>query len=1011
VQKAGETPPRGGDDSTTGRQTMQRLLPWLCVAFFVAPLFAEDTLAPVPPQEAPARMKVPEGFRVTLFAGEPDVVQPIAFTFDDRGRLWVVECLAYPEWSKTNEGRDRISIFEDRDGDGRFDVKKVFYDKGVNLSGIVWGHGGVWLTAVPNLIFIPDRDGDDKPDAEPTIILDGWDLAAKHNVVNGLAWGPDGYLYGLNGILSNSLVGKPGAKPEERKAINCGVWRIHPQTHEFEPFAYGTTNPWGIDWNEHGQLFITNCVIKHLFHVVQGGRYERMFGQDLNPRAYGLIQSCADHLHWGGGHWTSSRGGQGVHSEAGGGHAHSGCMIYQGESWPAAYRGRVFACNIHGARVNQDRLEPHGSGYVAKHEPDFLFANDSWFRGLAMKQGPDGSAYVTDWCDTGECHDYVDVDRIHGRIYKVTYGNAVSKPIDLGKLSQSELLDLVTSQNEWLSRHARRRLQELAFTDQLDKVAARETLVTSLVTAESEHTRLRSLWALQATQMLTDVDLRATLRDPSEHVRTWGVTLAADLHKTKKNPHLDALLRLAAEDQAPQVRLALASALQVLQIKERLPLALRLVAREEDANDDHIPLMLWYGIEPLVESQPDDVVNLLVNCRIPLVRQHLVRCALESDPRGKNLATMIEALGAARAADVQQDIGRGILIALEGQRSVPPPSTWPEVFKVIGRSGNATVQEQAVALAVKFDDAAVIAQLRQQLTNPTADVEARQRALSLLLTKLPADLPATLFALLNEPPMRAAAIKALAAYQHEQTPPALLKLYASLTEAERADVVQTLASRPTYAVALLDAVQAQQLPRSDVSAGLLRQLQTLNHPQVSQKLSAIWGTIRPASEEKKELMAKYKALLTKERLAQANLSAGRAVYVKNCASCHRLFGEGGKIGPDLTGSQRSNLDYVLENALDPSAVVPREYKVTTFLLDSGRVVQGVVLNETAQAATVQTPNEVLVIPLSSIEERKPSSLSMMPEGILQRLTDDEVRDLVAYLASPQQVDLPPAEKH
>lgn len=985
---------------------MRPFITVVCLALFAIPIFAEDTPAPIPPQAAPAKIKLPQGFQVTLFAGEPDVVQPIAFTFDDRGRLWVVECLSYPEWSKTNEGKDRVTIYEDRDGDGKFDERKVFYDKGVNLSGIEWGHGGVWLTAVPNLIFIPDHDANDKPDAEPTVILDGWDLAAKHNVVNGLAWGPDGYLYGLNGILSNSKVGKPGSKNEERKAINCGVWRIHPQTHEFEPFAYGTTNPWGLDWNEHGQLFITNCVIKHLFHVVPGGHYERMFGQDLNPRSYGLIQSCADHLHWGGGHWTSSRGGEGIHSDAGGGHAHSGCMIYQAETWPAAYRNRVYACNIHGARVNQDRLELHGSGYVAKHEPDFMFANDPWFRGLAVKQGPDGSVYVTDWCDTGECHDYVDVDRIHGRIYKVTHGDPATKPIDLGKLSQSELLGLVSSKNEWLSRHARRRLQELAFTDQLDKVVARETLVTSLLTAEPEHTRLRALWTLQAAKMINDVDLRAALRDSSEHVRTWGVTLCVDHYKSKKNPHLDALLRMAAEDRAPQVRLALASALQVLQLKDRLPLAERLVAREEDADDDHIPLMLWYGIEPLVDEQPADVAKLLIGCRIPLVRQHLVRCNLEQDPRGEKLATMIDALGSARDTDVQADIGRGILIALEGRRSVAPPANWPAVFKTTNSSPDLGVQTQVTALAVKFDDAAVIAKLRQQLTNQGQDLETRQRALALLLTKLPADLPATLVALLSEPSMRGGAIKALAAYQHEQTPAALLKLYGSLTESERADVVQTLASRPAYARSLLDAVQAKQVPRSDISAGLLRQLQALNHPEVTKQLAAIWGTIRPASEDKKELTARYKSLLTREFVAQADLSKGRGLFAKNCASCHRLFEEGGKMGPELTGSQRTNIDYVLENALDPSAVVPREYKVTTFLLDTGRVVQGVVLSETTQAATVQTPNEVLIIPLSSIEERKASPLSMMPEGILQRLSDEEVRDLVGYLASPRQVELP-----
>jgi putative membrane-bound dehydrogenase-like protein len=984
---------------------MQRNLSLLCILLVTSSLRAEDAPAPIPPTDAPAKMKLPAGFRATLFAGEPDVVQPMAFTFDDRGRLWVVECLSYPEWSKTGQGSDRVTIYDDRDGDGKFDEKKTFYDKGVNLSGIEWGHGGVWLTAVPNLIFIPDRDADDKPDSDPIVILDGWDLAAKHNVVNGLAWGPDGYLYGLNGILSNSKVGKPGCKPEDRKPINCGVWRIHPKTHEFEPFAYGTTNPWGLDWNEHGQLFITNCVIKHLFHVVPGGHYERMFGQDLNPRSYGLIQSCADHLHWGGGHWTSSRGGQGIHHDAGGGHAHSGCMIYQGEDVPAAFRNRVFACNIHGARVNQDRLEPHGSGYVAKHEADFLFANDSWFRGLAVKQGPDGSIYMTDWCDTGECHDYVDVDRLHGRIYKLTLDKSQPSKVDLAKSSQQELLGMVAHRDEWISRHARRRLQELAFTDKLDQVVAREALVTTLVTGEAEHARLRALWTLQAAKMINDTDLRAALRDPSAHVRAWGVTLAVDSVKPK-NLHLDALLRLAAEDRAPQVRLALASALQRLSPKERLPLAQRLVAREEDADDHHIPLMLWYGIEPLVEQQPGDVAKLLVECRIPLVRQHLVRCYLETDPGEKKLNTVLDSLGSARDAEVQQDLGRGILLALEGRRSVPPPTNWSAVFKTLSSSRDLQVQDQATALAVKFDDATVIARLREQLSNSGQDVATRERALQLLLTKLPADLPPSLFALLTETAMRAAAIKALAAYQHEQTPAQLLKLYSKLTEAERADVVQTLVSRPTYAVALLDAVQSKAIPRSDISASMLRQLQALNHERVAKKLTEIWGTIRPAAEDKKELAAKYKSQLTSEALAKANLQKGRGLFVKNCSSCHRLFDEGGKMGPELTGSQRTNLDYILENALDPSAVVPREYQVTTFLLDNGRVVQGIVLRETMQAVNVQTPNELLTIPLATIEERKPSKLSMMPEGIFQRLSDDEVRDLVGYLASPQQVPLP-----
>ncbi|HVX60957.1 MAG TPA: PVC-type heme-binding CxxCH protein, partial [Pirellulales bacterium] len=266
---------------------------------FVAVARAEDPEAPLSPQATLEQMTLPPGFQATLFAGEPDVVQPIALTFDDRGRMWVVECLSYPDWSQEPQtaGHDRVVIFEDRDGDGRFDSRKVFWDEGSNLSGVEVGFGGVWLCSTPNLIFVPDADGDDAPDGEPQIVLDGWDLKARHNVFNGLTWGPDGWLYGCNGILSNSKIGKPGSPDAKRTEINCGVWRYHPTRRVHEAVAHGTTNPWGLDFDELGQMFITNCVIHHLWHVVPGAHFQRMFGQDINPHSYQLMESCADHIH------------------------------------------------------------------------------------------------------------------------------------------------------------------------------------------------------------------------------------------------------------------------------------------------------------------------------------------------------------------------------------------------------------------------------------------------------------------------------------------------------------------------------------------------------------------------------------------------------------------------------------------------------------------------------------------------------------------------------------------
>ena len=268
---------------------------------------------PVPLGEVAARATVPPGFAVTLAAGEPMVVQPIAMTTDDRGRLWVVECLSYPEWSSTRPGRDRVTVLEDTDGDGAFDKRTVFLEGGKNLSSVELGHGGVWLCSLPNLLFVPcDFNADaPKPSGPAQVVLDGWSLECKHNVVNGLIWGPDGWLWGLNGITTTSHVGKPGTPQDKRTPINCGVWRIHPHSHEFQVVCTGTTNPFGLDFDDYGQGFFTNCVIDHLWQAIPGAHYERMFGSEFDPAVFEPMRSTSDHKHWAGGHWTASRDAKG----------------------------------------------------------------------------------------------------------------------------------------------------------------------------------------------------------------------------------------------------------------------------------------------------------------------------------------------------------------------------------------------------------------------------------------------------------------------------------------------------------------------------------------------------------------------------------------------------------------------------------------------------------------------------------------------------------------------------
>ncbi len=578
---------------------------------------------PLSPEQAPEKMQLPDGFRVTLCAGEPQVIKPIAMTLDDRGRLWVVESHSYPHWrADGGPGQDRILIFEDRKGTGRFDSCKVFWDKGTNLSGVALGFGGVWLCATPYLQFIPIRPGEDQPAGPPEIVLDGWDLKAKHNVFNDLTWGPDGWLYGCNGILSNSHIGRPGTPAAQRVALNCGVWRYHPTRRVIEAFAWGTTNPWGLDFDDYGEMFITNCVIKHLFHVVPGAHFQRMYGQDLNPYCYGLMESCADHLHWAGGNWTTSRGGQGAHSASGGGHAHAGAMVYLGDNWPASYRNHIFMCNLHGNRVNQDILERRGSGYVAHHGRDFLMANDTWFRGLTLTYGPDGGVYVSDWHDTGECHNY---DQIHacGRIFKVTYGKPARVDVDLTRLGDEELVRLQLHKNDWWVRHARRLLQERTHAGTLSGTV--RPLLLRMLHEQTDVTRkLRALWALYGIGGLDAKQLVGLLDSPEEAVRVWAVRLLAE-SGTISGAAAARLATLARDDKAAAVRLALASALQRLPQAQRWAIAEALAAHAEDAADANLPLMIWYGIEPLVAADPERAAGLLVKARIPLVRRYIAR--------------------------------------------------------------------------------------------------------------------------------------------------------------------------------------------------------------------------------------------------------------------------------------------------------------------------------------------------------------------------------------------------
>jgi putative membrane-bound dehydrogenase-like protein len=967
------------------------------------------------PADVARGMKLPEGFKASVFAAEPDVRQPIAITTDERGRLWVAENYTYAE-AKLNFDtslRDRIVCFEDRDQDGRFDQRHVFWDRGQKLTSVEVGFGGVWALCAPQLLFIPDADGDLVPDGEPEVVLDGWngDLI-RHNIVNGLKWGPDGWLYGRQGIQATSLVGRPGAPASQRTQLNCSIWRYHPTRKVFEVVMQGGTNSWGFDYDDHGEMFFINTVIGHLWHVVPGAYSRRMYGTHFNPHLYELLEQTADHFHWDTAEkWQETKKGvSDSTSQAGGGHAHSGLMIYQGDNWPDRYRGLLYAINLHGRRVNCDRLSRRGCGYVGTHEPDFMLTSDPWFRALDLIYGPDGGVYIADWSDVGECHESNGVHRSSGRIYKITYGET-KRPgkLDLRQMSDEQLVSLQLHKNDWYVRQSRRLLQERA-ADQRDMHAAHAALQAIYRDQPDPGRRLRAMWCLAATGGMDDAWLLKQLGDANEHVRVWTVRLLVD--KLPVSPQVAAAFaRQAASDKSGLVRVYLASAMQRLALEDRWPIAEALAQHGEDRADAELPLMLWYGIEPAVTEDPARAVALADRTQIPLVRRHLARritSELDEDPSAVD--RLVRLLEVDRPQEYQVEILSGMTAALEGWRQAPAPPAWKSVGPKLAASSYPDVQRLARELGVVFGDGRAVDSLRKLLTDTDADPAARRNALRVLVDARSQEIGPLLLKLLDDRVLVNEAIRGLAFYDQPETIKRLLMLYPRLYPQAREQAINTLSSRVAYARALVGALANGKLPAADISAFQARQLFSLGDATIDAALKQHWGEIRRTPEEKLRQMREIKSQLSSATLKAGDRAAGRALFQQKCANCHTLFGAGGTIGPDLTGGNRANLDYLLENVLDPSAAVAANFRTSIILLTDGRVLTGVVLQSNPRTVTVQTATERVALARGDIDEITPQNLSLMPEGLLNGLSQQQIRDLVAYLSGGSQVPLPVARQ-
>ena len=897
---------------------------------------------PMPAAEVARTMELPPGFSCKVFAAEPDVQQPIAMAWDARGRLWVAECYTYAEnparWDTSL--RDRIVIFEDTNNDGHFDKRTVFWDEGVRLTSIELGNGGVYALCAPNLIFIPDKNGDDKPDGAPEVLLDGFNFkTVGHNIVNGLRWGPDGWLYGRHGISDTSSIGAPGTAGKDRTRMNCGIFRYHPGTRKFEVVLNGGTNSWGHDWDANGELFWINTVIGHLFHGIPGAYYDRMFGTHLNPHVYETIAQTADHYHFDQGKekWADIKKGMSSKTdELGGGHAHVGCMIYNGGSWPKEYAGRLLTCNLHGNRINTDILQREGNGFVAKHGADFMKSKDKWFRGIELSTGPDGSVFVIDWSDAGECHDSDGVHRTSGRIYKIVYGkDEPARTFDLSKMDDTALAKEAAAHpgNNWWPRMIAR--------------------------------------------------------------------VRADRGEQPLEPKLPQLADANSSDSL--VRLHTASAMQRLPLDARFPFAIALAAHAEDANDRQQPLMIWYGIEPAITAHPEQAIALAMSSKIPTVRRLVTRRLTEEIER---TPAPVDALLAAALksgnADAREDIVRGMGGALKGFRQVAKPAHWDDFVKALGAQQPDIVRN----VSLVFGSGRAVEEIIALIKDGHGDANARLSAFDSLMRNAKPEHFAIARSMISDKVLGTAARLGLAKFSDGDVPKSLLTNWPERSQEWRAANVTTLASRAAWAKELLTFAEKNPAVRGDITPIHARQIRSLGDEAVNKQLTKVWGELHDTPEAKKQEIAKWRSLLTAAALAQGDASKGRALFTTVCAACHKMYGDGAAIAPELTGSDRRNLDYLLENIVDPSAVVPADYRIAIVKLKDGRTLSGVIPEQNDRTVTVQTPAERVSFLRSDIAEMQQLSQSFMPEGLLTALGEENVKHLIAYLMSSGQVPLP-----
>jgi putative heme-binding domain-containing protein len=960
---------------------------------------------PVAPEEAAKKMTVPEGFTVEVVAAEPDIVNPVAMAIDERGRFWITESFEYPR-QEAGPGRDRVKVLEDTDGDGKAEKVTVFAE-GLNIpSGIAVGHGGVWVANSPDLLFLQDTDGDGKADKQEVVVT-GFGRTDTHELPNSLTWGPDGWLYGLNGVFNYSHVNYPKSSPHYREAhagwpFTVALFRIHPRTREFQLFAEGTSNPWGVTWDPEGSAFISACVIDHLWHLTETGYYHRQ-GGPYPPHTWKL-ESIVKHTH----------------QMA----AYCGITYFDSEAYPEKYRDKLYMGNIHGGCLNVDKLQRDGSTYFATPDPDFLTANDVWFMPVVQKVGPDGSLYVLDWYDRYHCYqdanaDPKGIDRLKGRLYRVRYKDTPRVAgFDLRKESDDQLIERLHSTNIYFRELAQRLLVERNASETRPKLEA-----LALGSDAPRKTRLHALWSLVGTGQLSPEFHAALLKHDDATFRAWGVRAAGNFGKADES--LTKSIAELVNDPAPDVRLQVviaANKLEGLQALQAIPLLVEALAVAGD--DKLIPHIVWQNLHPLLETgsgqfiaevakrdlakspqlagiMPRAVDRILASKSADVGSiAKIFRLLVRSEPVNVEGAKACLTILAERVqsgeiddqelADLKAQMQEPVDLLLAGD------ANGPLFFPAAALAANWKDQTAVKAMSTVFRDSRRLPVVRLQALN--AIVSADSDTLVADVKHVLADKQS------SHPALRGGVLSAIGSASDEELAGVVIAMYPQLEADLKPRAIELLTQRASWSKQLVAHIGDDQIPASAVNVNQIRKLLALDDEELNTAVKKHWGSIRtdrdPAREAVIGEMRKF------VRSTKGDPHAGKLVFAKVCGQCHKMHGEGQEVGPDITANGRGTFEQLLSNVFDPSLVIGVSYQARTVLTEDGRVLSGLLVEDNEQRIVLKGQGGKLeTIARDDVDEMKVSPLSLMPEKLETQLKPQELADLFAYIT----LDKPPTD--